>query len=326
MQAWTECFVGVRNVAICIPIPGGAQPIELFWYGMLASFGIFLGAWLASKYIEREGEDANLVWDSLLWVLIPGLLGARLWYVGQEIVGGRGLIYINDPIQIINFRGGGMNIFGGVVFGLIAVIVYTRQTGKEGWLLADAALLGALVGQAIGRIGNWVNQELYGPPTTLPWGVKIPAASRIGEFANLTLYPVDTTRFHPTFFYEFIWLLLSFAALVYLWRRFKPLVIRGTMTGGYLLLAGVGRFWIEFFRPDQPRVPLSPPYNNLSFGRLFALLYVFAGLLLLLDRYGYIRIPFIKRPASVEDKQPSRSTKAKEARERRRERAKAKEA
>lgn len=298
MDEWLNCFMGVRRVAICIPNPFGGNPIELFWYGVLASVGIFLGAWYASKHVQREGENPDMVWDALLWVLIPALLGARLWYVGQVLGGGGAAAqyYLDNPAQILNFRAGGMNIFGGIVFGLAAVIIYTRLAKVDGWLLADASLMGALIGQAIGRMGNWINQELYGPPTNLPWGIAIPEEARIFPWTDLTTYPLETTRFHPTFFYEALWLLLTFGVLFYIHRRYQDRLVRGALTGGYLVLAGVGRFWIEFFRPDQPRIPLNPPYDNISFGRLFALLYILLGALVLLDRYDYIRIPGLKRP------------------------------
>lgn len=298
MDAWLECFVGVRRVAICIPNPFGGNHIELFWYGVLASVGIFVGAWYASKHVERDGGNGDVIWDALLWVLIPALIGARLWYVGQVIAGGGAAaeVYTSDPLQILNFRAGGMNIFGGVVFGMVAVIIYTRTTKTDGWLLTDAALMGALLGQAIGRFGNWVNQELYGPPTELPWGISIPAEARISPWNDLTTYPLETTRFHPTFFYEALWLLLSFGLLYFISRRYHTRLVRGAITGGYLVLAGIGRFWIEFFRPDQPRVPLNPPYDNISFGRLFAIVYILIGAIILLDRYDYIRIPGLKRP------------------------------
>jgi prolipoprotein diacylglyceryltransferase len=90
--------------------------------------------------------------------------------------------------------------------------------------------------------------------------------------------------------------LVSFGVLYYIFRRYQSRLVRGALTAGYLILAGVGRFWIEWFRPDQPRLPLNPPYDQISFGRVFALFYILVGAIILLDRYDRIRIPFIKRP------------------------------
>jgi phosphatidylglycerol:prolipoprotein diacylglycerol transferase len=296
LEELLQCM-GPRRVAICLPWFGG--PLPIYWYGVLASLGIFLGALYAGKHVELEGEPPDTVWDALLWVLIPALIGARLWFVGQIVLNGTGRYFLDNPLQIINFRAGGMNIFGGLVVGLIAIVVYARRRRVEGWLLADAGVMGALIGQGIGRFGNFINQELYGPPTTLPWGVRIPAEQRIGPWTDLTAYPVETTRFHPTFFYEAFWLFLSFAVLYYLFRRYQPRAIHGAVTGAYLVMAGFGRFWIEFFRPDQPRIPST----DVSFSSVLSVLYVVGGVLLLLQRYNRITLPGFAPPPTIEERE-----------------------
>src|SRR5687768_956825 len=151
---WQEIVTcsAARDVAFCIPWFGGTA-LPIFWYGILASVGIFAGAFYASKHIEREGQDPEIVWDALLWVLVAALIGARLWYVLAEVLGGSTAYSIREPLTIINPRNGGMNIFGGVIFALVAAILYSRNKKIDGWLITDAGLMGLLIGQAIGRVG-----------------------------------------------------------------------------------------------------------------------------------------------------------------------------
>nr|MBN1229378.1 prolipoprotein diacylglyceryl transferase [Anaerolineae bacterium] len=296
-QQLLDCM-GHRRVAICIPI--GGQPVELvYWYGILAAVGIAVGAWYASQHLKSEGDDPDIVWDALLWVLIPALVGARLWYVAQAAISGNTMFSLSRPLEIINPREGGMNIFGGAVFGLIALIIYARTRKVNGWLIADGGLLGLLIGQGIGRFGNFINIELYGPPTNSNWfGMLVPAQYRMAQFADL---PADT-RFHPTMLYEAFWLFLSFGILLYLYLRFRRRFIHGVLTGAYFVMAGFGRFVMEFWRPDQPGIVLQNG-ATLSFSRLLSLVYLVIGIIIMLDRLGYLRIPFIARPQTMKQRE-----------------------
>jgi prolipoprotein diacylglyceryl transferase len=142
-----------------------------------------------------------------------------------------------------------------------------------------------LVGQAIGRIANFINQELYGPPTTFPWGIPISAEHRLPEFASLPA----STRFHPTFAYEMIWNILTASLLLWLARRYEKRLKPGTIFAGWLIAAGLGRAWLElFFRPDQPKIP----GWGLSYSGLVSALMAIAGIVLLLVRYKKINLAF----------------------------------
>jgi len=135
-----------------------------------------------------------------------------------------------------------------------------------------------LIGQAIGRLANFINQELYGPPTTLPWGIPIEVAHRLPQFQGL---PADT-RFHPTFAYEMLWNFATAGFLIWLARRYEKEIKPGTIFAGWLMAAGIGRVWIEyFFRPDQPKIGDSP----FSYSLVAAALMAIAGAILLLIRY-----------------------------------------
>jgi phosphatidylglycerol:prolipoprotein diacylglycerol transferase len=300
---WQEIVAcsAAREVAFCIPWFGGTA-LPIFWYGILASIGIFAGAFYASKHIEREGQDPEIVWDALLWVLVAALVGARLWYVLAEVLGGTAtgetfsLTSWQGFLNIINPRSGGMNIFGGVIFGFGAAGLYSRNKKIDGWLITDAGLMGLLIGQAIGRVGNFINQELYGPPTGIEWfGMRVDAENRLSDFVS---FPPET-RFHPTMFYEITWLLVTFAVLYYLFRRYQERFVHGYLTGAYLILAGFGRFIIEFWRPDQPKFTV-PNMGGLqiSFSSILSMVYVVVGIVILLDRMGHLRLPFIARAQS----------------------------
>jgi len=149
-----------------------------------------------------------------------------------------------------------------------------------------------LIGQALARPANFINQELYGQPTNLPWGIPISADHRLAQYADLSLYPFATTRFHPTFAYEMIWNFLAAALLFYLLYRFAERIKPGAMFAGWLILAGIGRSIIEQFRPDQPQIPRL----GLSYTNLVSLLMALAGLLMLLWQYKILRLNFLSKP------------------------------
>jgi phosphatidylglycerol:prolipoprotein diacylglycerol transferase len=237
-------------------------PVTLRWYGVLMAIAIFVAAQIASWEVVRRGQKENDFWDLLLWVLIPGFIGARLYYVfiqsprGPEGLGG----YLASPWTILQIWGGGLHIFGGFIFGAIALYLYTRIRHLPALVFLDAICLALPLAQAIGRWGNFINQELYGPPTTLPWGLQIDPQHRIGPYRDLNAYP-DSTRFHPLFLYESLWNLLGFGLLFWVSRRFQRQLRAGDMTWLYLIWYPLGRFFIEFLRTDSwffPGTPFNP--------------------------------------------------------------------
>jgi len=257
------------------------------WYGVIVMVGIVVGSLIVERELKRRKENSDLIWDVLLWVLIPGIIGARLWFVANATLGGDPT-YTQNPSEILRIWNGGLHIFGGLLFGGIALLTYLRWNKLDPWLFLDAAGPAMLVGQAIGRIANFINQELYGPPTTLPWGIQIQADHRLPEFANLSLYPVDTTRFHPTFAYEMIWNLSAAALLLWLSRRYEKDLKPGALFAGWLLLAGFGRVMIEFFRPDQPKIE----GLGISYSSIAAAMMAVVGAVMLMVRYKSINFQF----------------------------------
>ena len=259
----------------------------LRWYGVIVMIGVIVGALIVERGLKDRGEKSDSIWDALIWVLPAGIIGARLWYVFNAILGGN-RSYLDDPASIIRVWEGGLHIFGGFLFGTIALLVYLRRNKLDPWLFLDVAGPAVLIGQGIGRLANFINQELYGPPTTLPWGIPIAAEHRLPQYQDLGLFPVDTTRFHPTFAYEMLWNFASAGILLWLWRRHREDLKPGALFAGWLILAGVGRVIIEFFRPDQPKIE----GLGISYTSIFAALMALAGVILLMIRYDVINPKF----------------------------------
>jgi phosphatidylglycerol:prolipoprotein diacylglycerol transferase len=259
----------------------------LRWYGVIVMVGVIAGALIVERGLKDRGEKSDGIWDALIWVLPAGIIGARLWYVFNAILGGN-RSYVDDPASIIRVWEGGLHIFGGFLFGVIALLVYLRRNKLDPWLFLDAAGPAVLIGQGIGRLANFINQELYGPPTTLPWGISISAEHRLAQYQDLGLFPVETTRFHPTFAYEMLWNFASAGLLIWLWRRRKEDLKPGALFAGWLILAGLGRVIIEFFRPDQPKIE----GLGISYTTIFAGLMAIAGAVLLMIRYNVINPKF----------------------------------
>jgi phosphatidylglycerol:prolipoprotein diacylglycerol transferase len=243
------------------PIPPTIQlgPLPIHWYGIIMVTAILVGTSVASRYVTRKGLDGGRVWDMLLWVLIPAILGARLYYVFiQSPRGPNGLgHYLAYPLDILAVWKGGIHIYGAFILGGIALLVYVYVKKLPLWIYLDAIGLALPLAQAIGRLGNFINQELYGPPTTLPWGLRIDPAHRVPPYNNLTLYP-ESVRFHPLFLYEMVWNLIGFALIFWISRRFEKRLRDGDIFLMYLIWYPLGRFFIEFLRTDSWFFPGTP--------------------------------------------------------------------
>jgi phosphatidylglycerol:prolipoprotein diacylglycerol transferase len=195
--------------------------------------------------------------------------------------------YANDPSEILKVWHGGLHIFGGLLLGGAVLIFYLNKNKLDAWLFLDAAGPAVLVGQAIGRIANFINQELYGPPTTVPWGIPISAEHRLPQFSDLAKFPVDATRFHPTFAYEMIWNFTTAGILLWLSKRYGKQLKPGTIFAGWLVAAGIGRTWIElFFRPDQPKIGDS----IVSYSAIVSALMAIVGAIILMARYKALNL------------------------------------
>jgi phosphatidylglycerol:prolipoprotein diacylglycerol transferase len=272
-------FLNIDPVAFTLPF--GENGFPIYWYGIIVTLGIAVGAWWAGREVERRGGSADELYNGLLIVVIAGYIFARGWYVLQDIIAGA---QYDSFIDVINIRAGGANILGGFLGAALVAVLYLRWRKLDYWIYADVAGPALLIAQAIGRWGNFINQELYGPPTELPWGILIDANQRIAPYTDLAAYPPET-RFHPTFLYESLLLLIGFIVLIWLNNRYRDVWKKGTLFGIFMIWWGLGRFIVEFFRPDQPTFGNSP----ITYSMVISLLFAIAGLILVLDRFD--RLP-----------------------------------
>ncbi|MCA9997518.1 MAG: prolipoprotein diacylglyceryl transferase [Anaerolineales bacterium] len=274
-------FLKTDPIAFTIPI--GENGFPIFWYGILVTIGIAIGAWWAVREIARRNQNVDEFYNGLILVVFVGYLFARLTYVLLDVIDGNSGQY-SGIIDVLNIRSGGVNILGGFVGAFLAAVIFMRWRRLNFWHYADVAGPALLIAQAIGRWGNFINPALYGPPTELPWGITIDPRFRLPQFADLSVYPVET-RFHPTFLYESLWLLLGFIILLVLNARYRDQWRPGTLFGLFLVWWGGGRTWIEFFRPDQPAIGGSA----ITYSMITALLIALVGVVILLQRYD--RLP-----------------------------------
>jgi phosphatidylglycerol:prolipoprotein diacylglycerol transferase len=226
------------------PIALHLGPLSIHWYGIIIASAILFAAWLGTAEAKRRGENPETGWSMLLWVIAGGVIGARLYHVIHEW----SAVYSKDPLLALQVWNGGLGIPGAVAGGALVIWIYTRRQGLPTGRWFDIFVMAVPLGQAIGRLGNFVNQELYGPPTTLPWGIPIDAAHRIGDWTNLNLYPIATTRFHPLFAYEAIASLLTLGAMLWISRRFAARLYDGDMLLIFIMFYGVVRSYLETFR------------------------------------------------------------------------------
>jgi len=227
-------------------------PLYIRFYGIIIMLGVLAAAWLASKEAKRRGLDPELVLDGLVWVVIAGVIGARLWHIftptpTDMATGLTTQYYLTHPLAAINIRAGGLGIPGAVIGGIIAVFFFCRRKKLDFLIWLDIAAPTVALAQAIGRWGNFANQELYGPPTDLPWGIFIEPQNRLPGFT-------EYTHFHPLFLYESLWNLMNMAILLFVGRRFEDKLLPGDIFLGYLIIYPLGRFLLEFIRLDSAQI------------------------------------------------------------------------
>ncbi len=232
-------------------------PLPIRFYGIIIVLGALIGGFVAAREARRRGENPDRIWDALVYVVIAGILGARIYHVLSTPAGCAANVpmcgwpwYQHNPLDILLIWNGGLGIFGAIIAGALVVLIYVRRNKLSLARYLDIAAPALLIGQAIGRWGNFANQELYGPPTDLPWGIPIDAAHRYGAFTDLARYPVETTRFQPDFLYESVLNVLGFVVLIIVARRFRLRLREGDVFLLYLIWYPANRILVESLRPD----------------------------------------------------------------------------
>jgi prolipoprotein diacylglyceryl transferase len=223
-----------------IPSPSSGAidlgPLTIHMYGLTLLVAIGLCIWIGGTRFVARGGDWDTIFRVAVWGVAAGIVGARLYHLATS------WSEVPDewwgPFAIWR---GGLGVWGGIGLGCIVGGYIAKRSGADVWLLADCVAPGLLVAQAVGRLGNWWNQELYGRPTDLPWGLEI-------DPLNRPLESLDQLTYHPTFLYELLWNLAAAGALVLIGRRFtiKPPGIFAL----YIAIYSFGRFWIELLRVD----------------------------------------------------------------------------
>ena len=227
-------------------------PLTIHFYGILIMLGVLAAAILGRREADRRAQNGELVWDMLVWVLIAGILGARLWHIftpspSAEAQGLTTSFYLTHPLDALAIWNGELGIPGAVIGGAIALYFFGRRHHLAYLTWLDILVPGLALGQAIGRWGNFFNQELYGAPTSLPWAIYIDPQHRLRGFENQAYY-------HPTFLYESLWDVGNMFLLLWLSRRFKDRLKTGDIFLVYLIVYPFGRFWLEFLRLDSSQL------------------------------------------------------------------------
>ncbi|MGK3957481.1 prolipoprotein diacylglyceryl transferase [Arthrobacter sp. R4] len=227
-----------------IPLPWGSLRIHAYALCILA--GIIVGLWLTSVRWARRGAPEGSVWDIVIWAIPFGIIGGRLYHVvsSPDAYFGPGFDGTGDLWLIPQIQRGGLGIWGAVVLGAVGAWIGCRRSGVKLTAFLDAAAPGLLLAQAIGRWGNYFNQELFGGPTTLPWGLQVDA-----DNANFPAGMAAETLFHPTFLYESLWNIAGVLILLALDRKFH--FRRGRLFWAYAMYYTLGRVWIEAMRIDD---------------------------------------------------------------------------
>ena len=256
--------------------PGSAFQVagyQIHYYALLILAGIIFAVWIASVRLKARGAEGAISLDIALFAVPFGIVGGRAFHV---------VTHWNDyfsagknPVSALYVWEGGLAIYGALIFGAVGAFVGARISGLRFLSYVDALAPGLILAQAVGRWGNYFNSELFGAPTTLPWGVAIPSTS--------PAYPLDLptgttdapTLFEPTFLYESLWCLLGFALLLWIDRVIQPRW--GKLFGCYLIFYSAGRYFIEGMRIDPSDI-----YFGLRTNQWMALLTIAGGIALII--------------------------------------------
>ncbi len=222
------------------PIAFSFGSLDVYWYGIIIATGIFAAIFLSTREAEKRGIEGDHIVDMALWAIPLAFIGARLYYVLFELG-----YYLEHPSQIIAIWNGGIAIYGGLIAGGLTVYWYTKKKGIPIWLMLDILAPNVLLAQAMGRWGNFMNQEAHGGEVTRTFLENL----FLPDFI-INQMEINGVYYHPTFLYESLWSLLGFILIVVL-RNKKHLLRQGEVALSYVLWYSFGRFFIEGLRTDS---------------------------------------------------------------------------
>lgn len=240
--------------------------VKIYWYSIIILLGVFVGGTLIIKEAKRYKIPEDYIINMIIYTLIFAIIGARLYYVIFNWS-----YYINNIIEIFEIWKGGLAIHGGIIGGLIFILIYTKKYRVNSLRMLDIISVGLIIGQAIGRWGNFFNKEAHGPVTTLEFLNKLYLPDFIIEGMN-----IHGVYYQPTFLYESLWCLIGFVILlIYRRRKYRKI---GQTTGLYLIWYGIGRFFIEGLRTDSLML------LNFKIAQIVSIILVIIGLFLIIKQ------------------------------------------
>ena len=248
------------------------------YYSLCFLAAVIAGMWLFSRTGKKRGISSDTAWNTLFWILITGIIGARLWHVllPSKSSGITLEYYLQNPAQILAIWNGGLGIPGAVIGGYFGLWLFCRKYGFQTGKFSDALSPALALGQAIGRLGNYFNQELYGAPSSLPWAITIDPQYRVAGYENQVTY-------HPLFLYEMIYNLMNMCLLLWIDKKFGEKLYDGDIFICYLIIYPVGRFFLEFLRLDTAMV------GGLNFNQLVMGITAIVATILLVGRHSVKR-------------------------------------
>lgn len=247
---------------------------EIAYYGLIIAMGMFLAMLFVFREAKKTGQNVENYYDFAIWLIVFSIIGARLYYVAFEW--GQ---YKDNLLDIFKTRNGGMAIYGGVLAGILTAIIFTRIKKLNFWQIVDTTVLGLLVGQIIGRWGNFFNREAFGGYTDNLFAMQIKldeVGGVISDSVQNHIQVVDGVKYiqvHPTFLYESLWNLVLLA-LILACRKYKK--FHGEMFAWYVIGYGIGRFIIEGLRTDQ----LIAPLVHVPVSQIVSVLFVITGIVI----------------------------------------------
>jgi phosphatidylglycerol---prolipoprotein diacylglyceryl transferase len=276
-------------------------PLYIRFYGILIMLGAVAAAFMAEHEAKRRKLNSEFVWDALILVLIGGIIGARLWHIFTpppsmlvlDPTSGKYInpYFINGTPQILDILSiwkGGLGIPGAIIGGALALYFYSRRRKMSFLMWADIAVPGVALAQAVGRWGNFFNQELYGKPSTLPWAIHIDPTYRIPGYTQFS-------TFQPLFLYESLWNLLNMGMLLFLERKIPDKLKNGDLLLIYMIGYPFGRFWLEFLKLDAPRA------GTININQTFMVGVFVVALVLLIWRHRKGMTPVEQQEAVVDE-------------------------